>query len=69
MSGMPCDFAQEPDFLYDALQCKLWLLKDFIELKAQDGVIPSALAEDMRGLVEELLADSASLAAGGIVLS
>lgn len=69
MSKMPCEFAQEPDFLYDALQCKLWLLKDFIELKAQDGVIPAALAEDMKGLVEEILADSASWAAGGIVLS
>ena len=66
---MPCEFVQGLDILYDALQCKLWLLKDFIELKAQDGVIPAALAEDMRGLVQELLADSASLAAGGIVLS
>lgn len=69
MSGMPCGFAQEPDFLYDALQCKLWLLKDFIELKAQDGVIPAALAEDLAGLVEEMLEDSASLAARGIFLS
>lgn len=69
MSGMPCEFVQEPDFLFDALQCKLWLLKDFIELKAQDGVIPSVLAEDMKGLVEEILANSASLAAREIVLS
>ena len=69
MSKMPCAFAQEPDFLYDALQCKLWLLKDFIELKAQDGVIHPALAEDLAGLVKEILADSASLADGGIVLS
>ena len=60
MSRMPCEFVQEPEARYDALQCKLWLLKDFIELKAQDGGIPSALAEDLVGLVQELLTDSAS---------